>query len=94
MAIQETPKSECQPCKQKGFDWKGQQVIYKGTYYTVHSFDTFNSLLFLRDADGNKVNIKTSEVEGFWKDAPKPVKTAKVVEETPEEDPKTGNSEE
>ncbi len=70
MSIQITPRSECQPCKQKGFDWKGKQVIFEGTNYTVHSFDTFNSLLFLRDADGNKSNIKISQVEGFWQEDP------------------------
>jgi hypothetical protein len=94
MAIQETPRSECQPCKQKGFDWKDKQVIYQGTYYTVHSFDTFNSLLFLRDADGNKVNIKPNQVEGFWETAPAVANTAEIQEETTEEAPKMGNSEE
>ena len=78
----------CIPCKQKSFNWKDQKVIYAGDKYIVHSFDSFNSVLFLRDENGNKVNIRPSQVEGTW------TEEVIVSQEIQDLDPITGKNDE
>ena len=62
---------ECVPCKQKvTYNWTGKWVRFRGEWFSVVGFDTFNSQLHLTDENGEIFMIRPAQADAVSDEKP------------------------